>query len=122
MRNHLLLAALLAPVWSLALAGCDDDGVAGDDASLLVVNESDFAITELYLTEVDNPDWGPNLLGFDALLPGEDFLLGVDCDFYDALLIDEDGVECELVGIDLCLNDADWVIRNNTCTVFDAAP
>jgi hypothetical protein len=101
-------------------AGCGDDDDF-DDATLLVINESDFVITEIFLTEIDNPDWGPNLLRGDVLLPGEQLLLGVDCDFYDALLIDEDGVECEINGIDLCLNNADWVIRNNTCVVFEAA-
>ena len=89
-------------------------------ASLLVVNESDFVIEEIYLTEVDNPDFGPNLLRGDVLFPGEELLLGVSCDFYDALLIDEEGVECEVFGIDLCLNDATWIIRNNTCAVFEA--
>ena len=116
------MRALLLPlIASLSFAGCatDDDGFV--DASLLVVNESDFVITDIYLTEIDNPDWGPNRLRGDVLLPGEELLLGVQCDFYDALLIDEDGVECELFDLDLCLNDADWVIRNSTCTVFGAA-
>lgn len=112
----------LALAFAVAAAGgcavtTDDDGA---DASLLVVNESDYAIYELYLTEVDNPNWGPNLLRGDVLLPDEELLLGVDCGFYDALLIDEEGVECELYDLDLCLNDADWVIRNNTCSVFNA--
>ena len=115
------MRALLFPlIASLSLAGCvsEDDGFV--DASLLVVNDSDYVITDIYLTEIDNPDWGPNRLRGDVLLPGEELLLGVQCDFYDALLIDEDGVECELFDLDLCLNDADWVIRNNTCSVFGA--
>ena len=116
--RFLLLAGLL----TLAAPGClivtDDDS---DDASLEVVNESDFVIEEIYLTEVDNPDWGPNLLRGDALFPDESLVLvDIECDFYDALLIDEDGVECELGNIDLCLNDALWVVRNNTCAVWTA--
>lgn len=121
MRPTRLLFPLLLAVASLG--GCvieDDDDDFIEDASLLVINESDYVIEEIYLTEVDNPDWGPNLLRGDVLLPGEELLLGVRCDFYDALLIDEEGVECEILGIDLCLNDADWVIRNNTCVVFEA--
>ncbi|MDQ3367089.1 MAG: hypothetical protein M3680_16820 [Myxococcota bacterium] len=55
------------------------------------------------------------------LLPDEELVLGVDCGFYDALLVDEDGVDCELRDLDLCLNEATWVIRNNTCDVFNAA-
>ena len=121
MRIPQLIAPLFVALISLTAACSDDDDVFIEgDASLLVINESDFAIVELYLTEVNNPDWGPNLLGGDVLLPGEDLLLGVACDFYDALLVDEDGVDCEIQGIDLCLNDADWVIRNDTCLVFEA--
>lgn len=101
------------------MTACDDDNNIAD-ASLLVVNESDFVITDIFLTEVDNPDFGPNLLFGDVLLPGEDLLLGVNCGTFDALVIDEDGVECRLFDLDLCLNDATWVIRNNTCTVFGA--
>ena len=89
-------------------------------ASLTVVNDSDFVIYEIYLTETDNPDWGPNLLRGDVLFPDEELVLGVPCDFYDALLTDEDGVDCEVHDIDLCLNDAVWVIRYSTCTVFEA--
>ena len=121
MRIPQLIAPLFVALVSVTAACSDDDDVFIEgDASLLVINESDFAIVELYLTEVNNPDWGPNLLAGDVLLPGEDLLLGVPCDFYDALLVDEDGVDCEIRGIDLCLNDADWVIRNDTCLVFEA--
>lgn len=120
MRTRFLLAGLL----TLAAApGClivtDDDS---DDATLEVVNESDFVIEEIYLTEIDNPNWGPNLLGGDVLFPDESIVLvDIECDFYDAKLIDEDGVECELFDVDLCLNDALWVVRNNTCAVWEAS-
>jgi hypothetical protein len=93
-----------------------------DDASLEVVNESDFVIEELYLTEVDNRDWGPDLLRGDVLFPDESIVLvDIECDFYDAQMIDETGAVCEAYELDLCLNDAVWVIRNNTCTVWEAA-
>jgi hypothetical protein len=116
MRAHRLLIPLC--VFAALAIGCSDSDRI-DDATLRVINQSDFVITDIYLTEIDNPDWGPNLLRGDVLLPGEELLLGVRCDFYDALLIDEDGVECEIFNIDLCLNDARWVIRNNTCAVFE---
>lgn len=108
------LAALAAITLA---AGCV---IESDDASLTVVNDSDFVLVELYLTEIDNPNYGPNLLGGDALFPGEALTIGVSCDYYDALVIDEDGVSCELFDLDLCLNNAEWVFRNNTCTVFSA--
>jgi len=123
MLTHRLVTPFLAAAIALGVAaGCSDDDDFIAEASLVVVNQSDFAIYEIYLTEFDNPDWGPNLLGGDVLLPTEELVLGVPCDFYDALLVDEEGVECELFDLDLCLNDATWVIRNNTCAVFrDAA-
>lgn len=107
-----------------ALVGCSASGTVTIDpepgASLSVINDSDYVIYEIYLTETDNPDWGPNLLRGDVLFPDEEIVLGVPCDFYDALVVDEDGVECEVHDLDLCLNDATWVINNNTCTVFEA--
>lgn len=99
------------------MAGCSDTS----DASLRVENRSDFAIIEIHVTPVGNASWGPNLLAGDILMPGESLVLGADCGFYDALLVDEAGVDCELHDLDLCLNDARWIIRNNTCTVFGAA-
>ena len=119
-----MLKSLLALPFAAALAACSASGSVTVEpepgASLAVVNDSDFTIYEIYLTESDNPDWGPNLLRGDVLYPDEEIVLGVPCDFYDALIVDEDGVECEVQGLDLCLNDATWIIRNNTCTVFEA--
>ena len=119
--RFLLLAGLLtlaaAPSGCIISSDDDDDG----DSTLLIANDSDYEIWEIYLTEVDNPNWGPDLLGGDYLAPGEEFLVvDIECDYYDALLVDEDGVECELLDVDLCFDDATWVIRNNTCTIFEA--
>ena len=113
-----MMTRLCVPLLAcLGLAACAaDDGVP--DATLTVVNQSDYVIEELYLTASFESGWGGNLLGGDVLLPNEEITLGADCDFYDALLVDEDGVDCEIYDIDLCLNDAEWIIRNNTCTVF----
>lgn len=115
----------LAPLFALITAGTgcfiesdDDDG--GPDATLTVTNRSDFAIVELYVTQVNNDSWGPNLLSRD-LLPDEQTTVGVECDTYDAKLIDESNVDCRVHNLDLCLNDADWVITNDTCPVFNAA-
>lgn len=119
LTTRFLAPALAALVTASLATGCVIDN-GGSDATLEVRNSSDFIIDELFLTEVDNPDWGPNLLGGDGLFPEESIVLGVNCDFYDALIVDEDGVECELHDLDLCLNDALWVLTNNTCSVFGA--
>lgn len=114
------MKSFLAPVLaSLALATVATGCIIDDGSSLEVRNESDYTIDELYLTDVGSQSWGRNLLGGDGLFPGESISLGADCGTYDAMLIDETGVSCEVHDIDLCLNDALWVIRNNTCAVFN---
>ena len=118
--RFLILAGLL----TLAAApGClivTDDG--DDGASLQVVNDSNFTIEELYLTEVDNPNWGPDLLRGDVLFPGEDIVLvDINCDFYDAQMVDETSAMCTVRDVDLCENDAVWRIRDSTCTVWEAS-
>jgi hypothetical protein len=120
-RCSSLLTSALAGALVLSAAACGDDSIDVTSASLVVDNQSDFVIEQLYLTATNNPDWGPNLLGGDVLFPDESLTLGVSCDFYDALLVDENGIDCEIDDLDLCLNSAVWVIRNNTCTVFGAA-
>ncbi|HEY5933281.1 MAG TPA: hypothetical protein VIU61_01525 [Kofleriaceae bacterium] len=120
-----MLTRILPLVAALGLAGActttttiDPDPIP--DATLTVVNQSDYAVTELYLTSSVDIGWGSNVLRGDVLFPAEQISLAVSCDVYDALLVDEDGVECQLDDIDLCLNDATWIIRNNTCSVFGA--
>jgi hypothetical protein len=116
--NHLRLAALVLTLGSFVGTGCvADDG----DSSLLIINDSDFVIEDIRVTPAGSSSWGPNLLGGDVLFPDEQFEIEVECDLYDAQLIDEDGVECTVFDLDLCFTDADWVIRNNTCDVFGAA-
>jgi hypothetical protein len=90
-----------------------------NDSSLLVRNRSDFEIHEMYVTPVDSSTWGPNLLGGDVLLPDEQMYIGLECGTYDAMLIDETGLACEVNAIDLCYDDADWIIRNTSCAVFE---
>ncbi|MEJ7597958.1 MAG: hypothetical protein WKG01_08635 [Kofleriaceae bacterium] len=112
------LSISLLACLGLSVGACTSD--PAPDATLTVVNQSDYTIAELYLTASFESGWGPNQLGGDVLLPDEEITLGADCDFYDAMLVDEDDVECEIYDLDLCLNDAEWIIRNNTCTVFGA--
>jgi hypothetical protein len=111
--------ALFALAVSASLTACTISN--SPDATLSVDNQSDFQITEIYLTDVGSSTWGPNLISGDTLNPGETLQLDVNCSTYDAKLIDETGVSCEVDDLDLCLNDSLWVIRNDTCTAFNAA-
>ncbi|MEP6865911.1 MAG: hypothetical protein ABJE66_35150 [Deltaproteobacteria bacterium] len=114
MRNVLLGLAV-----SCTLAACTTS--SGPAATLSVENASDFQIVEIYLTDIGSSSWGPNLISGDTLNPGETLRLGVDCSTYDAKLIDETNVSCEVDNLDLCLNDSVWIINNNTCTAFSNA-
>ena len=89
------------------------------DSSLYVSNYSDFEIHEMYVTPIESPTWGPNLLGNDILYPGDSMYVAVGCGTYDAMLVDETGAICEVQGVDLCFDDADWIINNTTCGVFE---
>lgn len=106
--HRLSLLALVAP---LTLAGC----VIGDgDSSLTLYNESSYALDEVYLAEEFDSDWGPNLLR-SPLFPGDELVIvDIECGTYDALVVDETGVECELRNLDLCLDDDGWVIDDST--------
>jgi len=118
--KNLRLACVLAALGSLAVAGCTSSS-SGPDASLRVRNNSDFVITQIHVTQVGSTDWGPNLLSGDGLFPDETLTIDVSCDTYDALLIDQDGVQCQIHRLSLCFSTADWVIENNTCTTFGVA-
>jgi hypothetical protein len=111
MRNFPSLALL-----ALLASGCV---ITSSDSSLYVENRSDFEIHEMYVTPVASSSWGTNLLGGDVLLPDETMAIGLACDTYDALLIDELGYSCEVHAVHLCFEEADWIIRNSSCAVFE---
>lgn len=118
MQNLRLSMWVAAALCAVATAACSVQ--TSPDSTLSVRNDSDFSIVEIHVTPIGKSTWGPNLLSSD-LAPGETLVLGIDCGTYDALLVDESGVDCELHDLNLCLNDADWIIRNETCNVFSVA-
>lgn len=120
MQNLRIFACVVAALGSVAIAGCGGGG-NNDQGQLQVHNESDFAIVEIRVTSVGSTTWGPNLISGDILAPGESLSIGVSCDQYDALLVDEAGAQCTVHNIDLCFSTADWIIQNDTCPVFAAA-
>ncbi len=116
---------MVVALGSLTAAGCGSSNDCDDDnnctttaGALRVQNQSDFAITEIHVTSVGSTTWGPNLISGNVLAPGASLTVAVTCDHYDALLIDEAGEQCTLHNVDLCSNNADWIIQNNTCAAF----
>ena len=100
----------------VATSACTSTG------DLTVTISSDYQIVEMHVTQTNSSTWGPNLLAGDVLLPGEQTTVTAVCDTYDVLLVDETNAQCEIDAIDLCLNNADFVITNNLCTTFRKAP
>ncbi len=110
---RLTTAAVLAATLSSA-AGCI---VSDGDSSLSIINDSSYVIFEVYVTEEDNSSWGSNYLD-EPLFPGDELVIvDIECDVYDVMVVDEDGVECELRGLDLCFDDDAWVIDDVTLDV-----
>jgi hypothetical protein len=106
-------------VWRVtnsALAACDG---FGSDSQLTVQNSSNYVLEEIYATPVDVFDWGANRLGNDVLFPGESATIELSCDVYDVLVVDELGAECLLSNLDLCFDNALWVITNTVLSACD---
>lgn len=124
MTHPRLIALSLAAVGIVTVAGCsdnDDNNNNNDNnAQLHVHNNSNFSIVEIHVTSVGSTTWGQNLISGQTLAPGDSLTIGVTCDTYDALLVDQQGVDCQVHNVELCGNHADWAIDNNTCTVFGA--
>jgi hypothetical protein len=89
--------------------------VVSDDESITIYNDSSYVIEDLYVTERDTFDWGQDLLGSDALFPGESISIEVGCDVYDIKVVDETGVPCELYDVDVCFGEDDaWFVDDAT--------
>jgi hypothetical protein len=103
---------LFATLITAALAGgCTVSTTSDDDdtATLTVVNDETFAITDLYI----GPDDGTyvttdNLLGDVPLENGDTITISVTCDTYDVEIIDETGTDCYVAGYNLCGTDDEW--------------
>jgi hypothetical protein len=108
----------LACLLVVLATGCIVDNTDDSGATLTVKNHSAFEIDELYVTGIGDRSWGPNLVAGDPMRPGDIVDIDVACGTYDAQLVDNTGTTCELDSIDLCFDDATWVISNSTCTAF----
>jgi hypothetical protein len=143
MQNLRLLACVVAALGSMAIAGCGDDNDCDNNnhdssclcdsndhdsncvppppppqaAVLRVENQCGFAITEIHVAAVGSTTWGPNLISA-VLTPNASLTVPFTCGTFDVLVIDQAGQQCTLHDVDLCANNADWVIGNKTCEAF----
>lgn len=112
--KRIVLASILAAS-ALGFGGCaTDDGGGSLDSTLEIHNESSYAFAEIYLSPEDSGTWGADLLGSDILAPGEVLeLSNVDCDVYDIRIVDDEGDDCVVSSVDLCLDNAVWRVDDS---------
>ncbi len=97
-------AAAFTAVAVLGAAGAS--AAPSDERWFNLVNESEWVIDAVFVAHNDNPEWGPNLLRGDVLVPADYVELDPvrtegHCEF-DVLLVFEDGEELRLNDVDLC--------------------
>lgn len=81
--------------------------------SLRVVNNSSWEIHHLYLSAVDQDNWGPDQLNETVLRTGDSFVLNnVSCSGSQVKVISEDKDGCFLSAVASCAADATWTISN----------
>lgn len=86
---------------------------ASGDSEITIRNDSSWVLHELYLSSVDDEEWGPDQLGSEVIGQGDEFTLtDVPCEVYDVRLVDEDGDVCILDAVALCNHEASWDITN----------
>lgn len=94
-------------------------------STVTVQNASDWAFVQLFVSPVDENAWGPDQLGQHVVGSGESISLqGVPCDTYDVKLVDEDGDQCVVGGVDICGGSDTWVVDNDdllACQVLTEA-
>lgn len=82
-------------------------------ANATLVNNTSFAIYEIYLSPSSDRHWGPDQLEEQVLAPGDSLTLrGIPCDRYDVRLVDEDGDECVIQEGYLCGDAGEWYLTD----------
>ena len=99
------IAAFTVPTIALA---------ASDNSTIHITNKSDWEIHHFFLSPADQDHWGADQLGEKVISVNGTFdLHKVPCDNYDVKLVDEDGDECVIGGVDICASKEGWVITSD---------
>jgi hypothetical protein len=107
----LLAGVVFATVAAISLPATAS---AADESVIHIKNKSDWEIHHFFLSPSDTDKWGPDQLGNAVIATGGTFELHkVPCDTYDVKLVDEDGDECVVAGVDICASKEGWVINND---------
>jgi len=91
-------------------------------SKVTVVNKSAWDIHHFFLSPADENEWGPDQLGDQVIGTGDSFeLSGVPCDEFDVRLVDEDGDECMVLGVDICGGNQRWEITSEDLLECEAS-
>ena len=108
MRRFGLAAATLIAVVSMMAIGTRT--THADPRNFQFVNASSVTIVHLYVSPSTVSSYGPDILGSGLVGPGESGTVSFDgasddgCS-YDILVVDQDGAEGHVNGVDLCSTD-----------------
>ena len=90
LKRLLLICALLSFSYTNAYA-----------LSLTLENTSKWEIHELYFSDTDEEEWGPDQLGDEVIETGDSFTLTkIGKGNYDVKIVDEDGDSCVVSDVD----------------------
>ncbi len=116
--QHALAAAAFLATTAFSAPSVNANWTMGNDYMVLVINNSSYTVYELYATNVDNPDWGDDLIwlfGIGPIYPGQSVWIDMDdysgyC-YYDFLAVGSNGVEWEDYNANVCARDS-WRLTN----------
>jgi|RifCSP16_1_1023843.scaffolds.fasta_scaffold339153_1 hypothetical protein len=107
---------------SLVLTTTISVSSAEKKSNVTVVNQSAWDIHHFFLSPADENEWGPDQLGDQVIGTGDSFeLTGVPCDEFDVRLVDEDGDECMVFGVDICGSNERWEIESSDLLECEAS-
>ncbi len=92
------------------------------DSNITFRNSSNWVITHLYLSPVEQNTWGPDQLGAEVIRTGGSFTVtGIPCGNYDLKLVDEDRDECIVRNANICAENGGIDIDSNDLLACQAA-
>lgn len=106
-RLTILVAALFIMSAVPMLSG------AHPQTTVTIVNNSGLEIRHLYLSPVDNDNWGGDQLNDGVISPGQSLALGISCDQSQIKIVTEDQNGCFLYKTVSCSGNSVWTITSD---------
>lgn len=88
--------------------------------SVKIVNQSEWGIYQFFLSPADTDNWGPDQLREHVIEPNTAATLSdVPCGIYDVKLVDQEGDECIVAGVEVCSGNHEWVVTSEDLAVCE---